>query len=536
MGNNSMVLYRTMKASTSHINVIRYSKDKKKRNAALGAVIGYAFLGLAAVLFVGMVSYGMSSFGFQDMVPALVASFITLITLFLTLFKSNGYMYAFKDYDMLMSLPFPVRTIVSNRFLLMYASDLPWNVLVSLSALAGYAIVIRPGIFIYVSWILLTPFIPLLPTVVMSLLGVFIANIGSKFRHKKLIQSILIFICVIPLFFIRFIIDYLVANDKVGDLIEQTADTLSGLARLIPSIGWFVKAVINGDVLSFILLVGVSLAVYIGMVLLISRNYRRINSRLTSSAARHRSINPATGFRPRSIISTVAYKDFKTIMGSSLNIVNLGMGSVLSILLGLILPFINIKDLVESSLGDQISFNISDFALLWPVLIYFFVGMCPVTAPGPSLEGKNYWIIKSLPVDMLKVSQGRIVLNLYFNLIPGLFAMIGGMIALRAHFLDYILGILMLTSMVLFSTTYGLRCGLKHIRLDWENEIEVVKQGTAVTAYILPNMLAVMPVSGLMILSCFSFGIQVAALFITVVYGVLAFCNYNSVKKLSREA
>ena len=38
------------------------------------------------------------------------------------------------------------------------------------------------------------------------------------------------------------------------------------------------------------------------------------------------------------------------------------------------------------------------------------------------------------------------------------------------------------------------------MRLDWENEIEVVKQGAAVSLYILPNMFVTM---GLIVLTVF---------------------------------
>ena len=31
-------------------------------------------------------------------------------------------------------------------------------------------------------------------------------------------------------------------------------------------------------------------------------------------------------------------------------------------------------------------------------------------------------------------------------------------------------------------------CGIRYMPLHWENEIEVVKQGTAVSVYLLPNM------------------------------------------------
>ena len=33
-----------------------------------------------------------------------------------------------------------------------------------------------------------------------------------------------------------------------------------------------------------------------------------------------------------------------------------------------------------------------------PLIVYFFIGMVATTAMTPSLEGKNYWIVQSLPI------------------------------------------------------------------------------------------------------------------------------------------
>ena len=532
--NKGFILFKTIFTSTSLLNIYRHSQDKKKRKKAIGSFIGIIVLSLTCILFVGSIAYAFAYFGYQQMVPIFVASIITLLSLIMTLLKSNSYLYGYKDYDLLMSMPFSVKTIVVVRFLLMYIKDLPLNFLISLSALIGYAVALNPGITTYLLWIILTLFIPLLPMSISSLLGVFIANVGSKFKYKKIALTILTFILVIPLFFLRFIIDYLIRNDKVGEVIEKSSQGLNSIAKVIPTISWFGKAINNNDILSILLSIIIPLIIFIALILIIGVNYRTINSRLNNIATRNNKKKTYV-YKQRSIIKTIAYKEFKRIIGSTTCSVQLGMGTVLCILVGTVLPFINLKKIIAGS-AVEMPFDIASLALVWPLVIYFFVGMAPSSAVSPSLEGKNDWILKSMPVDAFEICKGRMLFNIYMNLIPGLYATLTGLFAFRAQAYEYILGIIMIIVLCLFSTAYGMRCGYKHVNLNWENEIEVVKQGTAITLYLLPNMFGTMIVISLMSVLAIMSNVLIGVAAIIFVYALLGLLCYKSVKRLCKKA
>jgi ABC-2 type transport system permease protein len=72
------------------------------------------------------------------------------------------------------------------------------------------------------------------------------------------------------------------------------------------------------------------------------------------------------------------------------------------------------------------------------------------------------------------------------------------------------------------------------MRLDWENEIEVIKQGAAVTIYMLPNMFAVM---GLTVMVVF-LGMRMDHRLLTVIFiliaALLAVLSYLRVMTLSK--
>jgi ABC-2 type transport system permease protein len=85
-----------------------------------------------------------------------------------------------------------------------------------------------------------------------------------------------------------------------------------------------------------------------------------------------------------------------------------------------------------------------------------------------------------------------------------------------------------------FSTAWGCVCGVKHMRLDWENEVEVIKQGAAVTIYLLPNMFAAMGMTVLMVILGTRMDHRLLTLVMTAIASVLALLSYLRVMSLSK--
>ena len=84
-----------------------------------------------------------------------------------------------------------------------------------------------------------------------------------------------------------------------------------------------------------------------------------------------------------------------------------------------------------------------------------------------------------------------------------------------------------------FSTAWGCACGIKHMRLDWENEVEVIKQGSAGAIYMLPNMFVVMGLTGLVIFLGMKMDTRLLTLILTAITAVLAVLSYLRAMKLA---
>ena len=238
--------------------------------------------------------------------------------------------------------------------------------------------------------------------------------------------------------------------------------------------------------------------------------------------------------KQRSVVSAIAAKEIKRFFGSTPYLVNVGLGYIFAILAGIVALFLGLDKVIATMTNDApVTMEMVLPAI--PFVVYFMTGMMPMTASSPSLEGKNFWIIKSLPIRNKDIYLGKILANLYISipaqLISTLMMCFSARVGILETFGYLILGVIL----VIFSATYGCACGLHFLKLDWENEIEVIKQSAGVAVYMFPNMLLTM----IMLVGCVILGFVVNTGVVIVIavllYSLLSLLFYFRVMKLVKK-
>ena len=125
-----------------------------------------------------------------------------------------------------------------------------------------------------------------------------------------------------------------------------------------------------------------------------------------------------------------------------------------------------------------------------PIFVSFCVIMCCTTMASISLEGKNLWILKSLPVTPKAIYLSKIAVNLTI-ISPALFdAVIIGII-LNMGFLQTLLMLLVVIVCAVFISIYGLLVNLLLPNFNWTSETLVIKQSAAAMIAIFTGMAVV---------------------------------------------
>ena len=495
--NDNLILLKTLLLSTSSINVYKYSKDTKKRSRVIGNAIGTVILYLLLMTYCVLLCAGYGTIGLTAVIPVTCALTISALAFVLTLFKSNGYLFNFKEYDMLMSLPFEARTVAGCKFLYMYIQSLPWYLSISIAMMIGYGIYAHPVILVYPAWLVLSFFLPVIPMLIASFLGFLIAKISSGFRKTNIIQTILTFILILFSFSLRFILEDVFRNQKVQIVLEEISGLSDQAGKMYPPAGWFAEAIVSGRLSDALLLIGVSILLFSMVFYIIGNSYRSINSALKSHAASKS--YKMTVPKQHSVIQAIAFKEFKRMTGSSVYLVNGATGELLAVILALATLFIGFDKIVSAiTQGAPIDSSILQPAI--PFIVYFLIGMIATTVCSPSLEGKNYWIVQSLPIEKKTLYQGKMLFNMELTVPFMAFTTLCLCISAKVSVLNTMLYLLLGLVLCAFSTAWGCVCGIRYMRLDWENEVEVIKQGSAVVIYMFPNMFAAM---GLVVLAVY---------------------------------
>ena len=475
---------------------------------------------------------GYGSYGMIDSVPVMCALVVSALSFVFTLFRTNGYLFNFKEYDMLMSLPLKASTVAACKFLYMYIKFLPWYLSISLAMMAGYGFYARPGMAVYPLWVVFSFVLPIIPMLVSSFVGFLIARVSAGFRKTRIIQTVLTMAFVVFAFSIRFIIEDIFRDDKVQETLESISAATENAMRFYPPARWFVSAVTKLSAVDILLLLGVSAVLFCSLFYVVGRSYRNINSALKSHAAAKKYRMSAQ--KTRSAVNAIAFKEFKRLTGSTNYMVNGAMGEILAALLGIITLIIGFDKIVEKVIQSA-PIDPATICPAIPFMVYFFIGMMATTVCSPSLEGKSFWIIKSLPIEMKTVFRGKMLFNMYLSVPFMAFSTVCICVSAKVSPLNTVLYLLLGAALCAFSTAWGCVCGVKHLRLDWENEIEVIKQGSGVATYMLPNMFAVM---GLIVLAVF-LGTKIDHSLLAVIFilitSLLAFLSYKRVMKMSEE-
>jgi len=240
------------------INVFRYEKDTHKRNSKIATTVAIIICVIMLGGYCGGMAYGYAYLGMMELIPSTAMVISSLFTLFFTMFKANGELFGFKDYDMVLSLPVPVRTIINSRFLNMYLWNTSITSLVMFPMGIVYAFFAKPALGFYIMWLVGIFLTCLIPTTVAAVFGAIITAISSKFRYASAVSTILCigFVIVFMVFSMTITTTDTglgeMFNSETGDIDKEAFSAIApvisdSLNQVYPPAKLFTKAVVNGS-------------------------------------------------------------------------------------------------------------------------------------------------------------------------------------------------------------------------------------------------------------------------------------------------
>ena len=431
---------------------------KKNKMRSRGATIAY--IALYALLMAGLLG-GMFALMAVGLCGPLVEGgmgwlyylLMGLIAVFLgtfgSVFSTYSSLYLSKDNDLLLSLPIPVRCVMASRLLGVYLLGLMYA-----------AVVIVPGVIVYwltapvtagtiVGGVLMVLIVSVIVMVLSCLLGWVVARISLKLKNKSFITVLLSLL-------------YLFGSVGAGDWLAMGIVTVTQAALLALTL-W-------GIARSFL-----KIATATGSVKKVRFEHRAV--------------------RAQSVQRALFGKELRRFTASPNYMLNCGLGI-------LMLPVAGIVLLIKGGalgrmLADVFSGNVGVVPVLMCAAVCLLASMNDMAAPAVSLEGRNLWLVQSLPVVPWQALRAKLDVQLVLTGVPVLFCALCMVIVLPGSVLEKVLLVIVALLYTLLSALAALALGLKMPNLTWTNETTPIKQSGCVMLSLFANWFYALALGGL---------------------------------------
>lgn len=479
------------------LNVFRYEKDKRKRNSKIAVTVALCIVLIVLAVYCGGIAYGYVYLGMTALVPSMALFISSLVTLSFSLFKSNGEFFGFSDYDLIMSLPVTVRTVINSRFLNMYIWNTFISILVMLPMGIIYLIVEQPNLSVYLMWFASIFLVSLLPTTLAAIFGAVVVAISAKFRYTSALTTILSIGLVVAVMLLFMTAP--TTNFGFGELVDSQTGNLdvAAFSSLAPFISdslnqlylptkLFKEAIVDGEILSFLLFAVISIGVYLVFLRLLAPKYKQINTSLTSHMSKR---NYKVTILQQSGVTIALYKKtLMRILKSTVAATNLLIGCVLAILLAVSTLIIGPEQMLQSmDLIDYLPLEKNSAGYV----IAAMVSMTNTATISLALEGENIWIVKSLPITPKKLYDSYLLTNLTFTIPTSIICSVLFSISLKANFSEMLLILVTPLCFSLFTAVAGIFIGNRMAYYDWQDETHLVKQSLMSLIGMLGGMIVI---------------------------------------------
>ena len=460
-------------------------------------LFGVLMLFLAAALF-GVMSVSLISLaesGYAWFYFAIIGLIAVLLGCFGSVFSTYSGLYLAKDNDLLLAMPIPVRAIMVSRLVSVYLMGLMYSAVGSIPPVVVYFLFMPfsvSGLIIAILWILM---ISLVVLFLSCLLGYVVARLSLKLKRKSLATTLIALVGIGLYYFI-----YFKAMDLMQDVVANVVVYGEKVKGTAYGVYLFGQAAVEWKAL--LIVCAVVLALCAATWFIVQRSFLKV---ATATGAVSRVTYTERAARVRSIPSALLGKELGRFTSSSNYMLNCGLGSLLMVLAGVML-LVKGSSLVEV-LSDVFGAGTGVLPVLACAAVCLASSVNDMAAPSVALEGKNLWVVKSLPVSAWQVLRAKLSMQLLLTCLPVLFLSVCMVIVLPVSAVEAVFLLLTPQAYVLFTACLGLTLGLHNPNLHWTSEIYPIKQSMAVTMVLLGGMVLAMVLGGLYVWKGYQLGL-----------------------------
>ena len=476
-----ILMKKQLKMLFSGFFIDRKTGKSRSKGAVVLGIIGYvAVLQCCMGAMFGMEAYSvcepLCSAGLDWMYMAMMSMMALTIGILGSVFNTYASLYQAKDNDLMLSLPIPVRAILFARLSGVYIMGAMFAVTAMVPGIIVYGIVAHPGVWPVVSSIIVLVLLTFVILVLSCILGWVVGKIGNKTRNKSFVTVVLSLAFIAAYYAV-----YMNANKLLSKILANSGEysaKIKGAAYPLYSIG----RAAAGDGLQLAFVAAGTLIIALAVWLVLERTFIGI---VTTKAGHTKKKSIIKAAKAQSQDSALLQKEFKRLAASAVYMLNCSLGTLIMIALAVVCLVKGqyVVDMITKIPG------LPDGVLVFGacIAVCAAASMNDLTAPSISLEGKNLWIVRSLPVTSWQILRAKLRMHVILTLIPALILDIVMLVFATPSLVDGVMMLLIPCLYVCLTAYIGLAVNLKMPKLDWTSETAVVKQSMGVLVALLSN-------------------------------------------------
>ncbi len=441
----------------------RDPKAKKRGYLLLGVML---FAALAVCSYIGGFVYGLCMLGAADLVPTYLITVTSIMILMFGVFRSGWRIFSSQGYDLLAALPIKTVHLVLSRMLGLYLEDLCLTLLVLLPGCITYGVFAAPEPCFYAAAGCLGVFLPILPQFLSLMISTLMMALSARCKHKNLFQILFAVSLVIAVMVLSFSAQGFAQSLTPEVITELLQNGFSLIASFFPPAAWLGDALTAEKLWPILLYALFSMLAAAGMLLLLTKAFHPTVQALSRTHAAHN--YKLTAMASSTLRKALLFRECKRYFASPIYVTNTIIGPILAAIAAIALAVVGVE-----RIPAELPFDIKP---LLPYAVAMILTMMTTTSVSISMEGRQFALIKSLPIPAKALFEGKMLLDLTL-LLPGyLISVIALGIALKPDLLSLLWIILIPLAVSLFAVVFGIFINLRSCSFDWEKEETVVKQ------------------------------------------------------------
>ena len=339
-----------------------------------------------------------------------------LISFMLTAFYAQGSIFEAKDNEMLLSMPVRPSAILGSRLGALYFLNFFFAAAFMAAAgivkLTSGGTAVAGGVIIYVLCVFL---LALISTTLSCLLGWAVSLITRRMRNKAIFQLVFSLL-LLGGFYVFFFGDITRHLKTVTENSAGIANVFRGVLYPFHAMG---MACTGKGFTEFLIFAAICVVPFVLVCLLLNKSFVKI---VTSRVGAKRIMYEAKTLKGSSVAWAMTKKDLSRFFSNSSYMLNSGLGLIYSIGMSVfvVVSFLNRPEGAAPGSGflDKLfnAVGTDNLSFLFCVFLAFFAAMTSISGPSISVEGKNLWILKSMPVRAAEILKGKVFSHLLLSI------------------------------------------------------------------------------------------------------------------------